>query len=130
MAQQQYAQTAQYAHQPTYSFAYPTGAAPPAPMGDAASVDQSLKPGLVIATRPETSVKLFVGQIPRTMTEQDLAPVFSEVCFVCDITIIRDRATGASRGCAFVTVATKQDADRAIAALDNIKTLPPVCTLD
>uniref|UniRef100_A0A0D9X2K1 RRM domain-containing protein n=1 Tax=Leersia perrieri TaxID=77586 RepID=A0A0D9X2K1_9ORYZ len=53
-------------------------------------------------------VRLFVGQVPRTD----------------DATVIRDRATGASRGCCFVVCPCREEADKAIAAYHNKCTLP------
>jgi hypothetical protein len=44
------------------------------------------------------SVKLFVGQVPKQMTEPDLAAMFRGVALVDEVTVIRDRATRVSRG--------------------------------
>ena len=46
----------------------------------------------------EKSVKLFVGQVPKHMTEADLLAMFREVAAVDEVTVIRDRATRVSRG--------------------------------
>lgn len=46
----------------------------------------------------EESVKLFVGQVPKQMTEDELAAMFSAVAVVDEVTLIRDKATKASRG--------------------------------
>jgi hypothetical protein len=43
-------------------------------------------------------VKLFVGQLPRQLTEQQLAAVFSEAGTVYEINIIKDKVTKQSRG--------------------------------
>lgn len=48
-------------------------------------------------------VKLFVGQVPKTMEEADLFPIFEKYGPMEDIVIIRDKHTGQHRGCAFVT---------------------------
>jgi RNA recognition motif-containing protein len=81
---------------------------------------------LILEPKTAKSVKLFVGQIPRVLTEQELLPILSEFGTVCEISLIRDRATGSSRGCAFVTMATKADAEHLINALNNVKTITPV----
>jgi hypothetical protein len=44
------------------------------------------------------AVKLFVGQLPRQLTEQQLAAVFSEAGTVYEINIIKDKVTKQSRG--------------------------------
>ncbi len=44
------------------------------------------------------TVKLFVGQLPKQLTEQQLASVFSEAGTVYEINIIKDKLTKQSRG--------------------------------
>ncbi|GJM88416.1 hypothetical protein PR202_ga04474 [Eleusine coracana subsp. coracana] len=44
------------------------------------------------------SVKLFVGQVPKQMSEAELAAMFRDVSLVDEVTVIRDRATRVSRG--------------------------------
>lgn len=46
----------------------------------------------------EESVKLFVGQVPKHMTEAQLLAMFKEFSAVDEINIIKDKATKASRG--------------------------------
>lgn len=48
-------------------------------------------------------VKLFVGQVPKSMEEADLTLAFQDYGEIKEILIIRDRHTGQHRGCAFVT---------------------------
>eukprot|EP00249_Psilotum_nudum_P016199 c25712_g1_i2 orf=282-1604(+) len=74
------------------------------------------------------TVKLFVGQIPRQMTEEELLPVFQEAGDVREISIIRDKATKMSRGCCFLIYATKEEADNAIDMFHNKRKLPPLNT--
>ena len=50
------------------------------------------------ASRAADSVKLFVGQLPKQMNEQQLAEVFSEAGTVYEINIIKDKLTKQSRG--------------------------------
>lgn len=69
-------------------------------------------------------VKLFVGQVPRTMEEDDLRPVLEAFGPLEDIVIIRDKLTGAHRGCAFASFFSRDAAERAIAELHNKVTLP------
>lgn len=49
----------------------------------------------------EDSVKLFVGQVPKHMTEAQLLAMFQEFALVDEVNIIRDKTTRASRGFAF-----------------------------
>lgn len=47
----------------------------------------------------EESVKLFVGQVPKQMTEDQLLAMFEEFAVVDEVNIIKDKTTRASRGC-------------------------------
>ncbi|KAL3531408.1 hypothetical protein ACH5RR_010730 [Cinchona calisaya] len=72
----------------------------------------------------EESVKLFVGQVPKHMTEAQLTAMFNEFAIVDEVNIIKDKTTRASRGCCFVTCPSRQEADKAVSACHNKKTLP------
>lgn len=43
-------------------------------------------------------IKMFVGQIPRAMNEQDLIDMFSEFGRVYQLNLLRDKFTGVSKG--------------------------------
>ncbi|CAH9115023.1 unnamed protein product [Cuscuta epithymum] len=68
--------------------------------------------------------KLFVGSVPRTVTEDDIRPVFEQHGCVLEVALIKDKRTGQPQGCCFIKYATSEDADRAIRALHNNYTLP------
>nr|GMD86474.1 RNA-binding protein BRN1 [Ipomoea batatas] len=72
----------------------------------------------------EESVKLFVGQVPKHMTEAQLLAMFKEFAIVDEVNIIKDKATRASRGCCFVICPSREEADKAVNACHNKKTLP------
>ncbi|KAJ8748404.1 hypothetical protein K2173_003041 [Erythroxylum novogranatense] len=72
----------------------------------------------------EESVKLFVGQVPRHMTEAELLAMFKEFALVDEVNIIKDKATRASRGCCFVICPSRLEADKAVNACHNKRTLP------
>ncbi|VAH18576.1 unnamed protein product [Triticum turgidum subsp. durum] len=74
--------------------------------------------------RDESSVKLFVGQVPKLMTEAELAAMFRDVAVVDEVTVIRDKATKASRGCCFLICPSREEADKAVNAYHNKRTLP------
>lgn len=86
--------------------------------------------GALQASQPQAGagasnmVKLFVGQIPKDMNEEALRPIFAEHGTIFDLAIIRDKATGHHRGCAFLTYTTKQAADIALDNLHNKLKLP------
>ncbi|PKA64997.1 Flowering time control protein FCA [Apostasia shenzhenica] len=72
----------------------------------------------------EESVKLFVGQVPKHVTEAQLLAMFKEVALVDEVNIIKDKVTKASRGCCFLICPSRQEADKAVNACHNKKTLP------
>ena len=61
--------------------------------------------------------KLFVGNLPFTTTENDLQDYFGQVGQVLAVNIMQDRATGRSRGFAFVEMQSQDDAAKAITQL-------------
>ena len=44
------------------------------------------------------AIKMFVGQIPRSMDEADLRKMFEEFGEVFQINVLRDKQTGVSKG--------------------------------
>ncbi|KAL6620141.1 hypothetical protein ACP70R_035280 [Stipagrostis hirtigluma subsp. patula] len=74
--------------------------------------------------RSRESVKLFVGQVPKQMSEAELAALFRGVALVDEVTVIRDRATRVSRGCCFLICPSREEADKAVSAYHNKHTLP------
>ena len=58
--------------------------------------------------------KLFVGNLPFTTTENDLQDHFAQAGAVIAVNIMQDRATGRSRGFAFVEMGSQEDANKAI----------------
>ncbi|KAK9084093.1 hypothetical protein Scep_030564 [Stephania cephalantha] len=70
------------------------------------------------------SVKLFVGQVPKHMTEAELLDMFEEFALVDEVNIIKDKSTKASRGCCFLICPSRVEADKAVSACHNKRTLP------
>ena len=58
--------------------------------------------------------RLYVGNLSFNATETDLMDLFGQAGQVKDVALIQDRFTGKSRGFAFVTMATDEDAANAI----------------
>ncbi len=65
------------------------------------------------------SQSLYVGNFPYTTTEDQLRELFAEHGTVESVRIIADRNTGMSRGFGFVDMATEEEAEAAIAALNG-----------
>lgn len=81
--------------------------------------------GSVTSSRePEPdSIKMFVGQIPRDWAENECKKLFEEYGEIYSVNVLRDKQSGLSRGCCFVTYYTRRAALEAQNALHNIKTL-------
>src|SRR5579859_2433678 len=63
--------------------------------------------------------RLYVGSLPFETTEAQLQELFSSCGRVESIKIIMDRATGRSKGFAFVEMATDTEAQAAIQKMNN-----------
>ncbi|XP_042479888.1 33 kDa ribonucleoprotein, chloroplastic isoform X2 [Macadamia integrifolia] len=63
--------------------------------------------------------RLYVGNLPFSMTSSQLAEIFEEAGQVDSVEIIYDRVTDRSRGFAFVTMGSSQEAKEAISMFDG-----------
>ena len=63
--------------------------------------------------------KLYVGNLPYTATDQDLADAFGEFGAVASAKVIMDRDSGRSKGFAFVEMTTDAEAQTAIEKLNG-----------
>jgi cold-inducible RNA-binding protein len=61
--------------------------------------------------------RLYVGNLSFDVTENDLQDTFAQHGTVTDVKLVMDRATGRSRGFAFVAMTSKEEASAAIQAL-------------
>jgi cold-inducible RNA-binding protein len=64
-------------------------------------------------------VKLFVGGLSFTTTNDSLRAAFARFGMVGQAIVMTDRATGRSRGFGFVEMGTQEEADRAIGGLNG-----------
>uniref|UniRef100_A0A672ZSA5 Cugbp, Elav-like family member 1 n=1 Tax=Sphaeramia orbicularis TaxID=375764 RepID=A0A672ZSA5_9TELE len=72
------------------------------------------------------AIKMFVGQIPRSWSEDQLRELFEPFGAVYEINVLRDRSQNPpqSKGCCFITYYTRKSALEAQNALHNMKILP------
>ncbi|XP_049905899.1 CUGBP Elav-like family member 1 isoform X3 [Epinephelus moara] len=72
------------------------------------------------------AIKMFVGQIPRSWSEEQLRELFEPYGAVYEINVLRDRSQNPpqSKGCCFITYYTRKSALEAQNALHNMKILP------
>lgn len=65
------------------------------------------------------AVKLYVGNLPYSTTDDDLRTLFADFGTVESTAVITDRETGRSKGFGFVELSSKEEADKAIEALNG-----------
>ncbi|XP_066510909.1 CUGBP Elav-like family member 1 isoform X1 [Hoplias malabaricus] len=72
------------------------------------------------------AIKMFVGQIPRSWSEEQLRELFEPYGAIYEINVLRDRSQNPpqSKGCCFITYYTRKSALEAQNALHNMKILP------
>jgi cold-inducible RNA-binding protein len=58
--------------------------------------------------------KLYVGNLAFSTTENELQELFAQAGAVQEVTLMQDKFTGKSRGFAFVTMSSEQEAQNAI----------------
>ena len=59
-------------------------------------------------------VRLYVGNLPYSATEDELRALFAQAGTVASVALIKDRDTGQSKGFAFVEMSTQAEAQKAI----------------
>jgi RNA recognition motif-containing protein len=64
-------------------------------------------------------MNIYVGNLSREVTEQDLQQAFEAFGQVASVTIIKDKFTGESRGFGFVEMPASAEAQSAITGLNN-----------
>lgn len=64
-------------------------------------------------------VKLYVGNLSYDTTEEELRNLFGTVGTVQLVELIKDRDSGTSKGFAFVTMSSQEDANKAIQQLNG-----------
>jgi cold-inducible RNA-binding protein len=63
--------------------------------------------------------KLYVGNLSFNTTENELQELFSQAGTVQEVTLMQDKFTGKSRGFAFVTMGSEEDAQNAISKFNG-----------
>ncbi len=58
--------------------------------------------------------KLYVGNLSYQTTEDDIRNLFAQAGTVSEVALIKDRDTGTSKGFAFVTMSSQDEAKKAI----------------
>jgi cold-inducible RNA-binding protein len=65
------------------------------------------------------AVRLYVGNLPFKATEEQLQGLFQQAGTVQEVSIMRDRMSGQSRGFGFIEMGSAEDAEKAIALFNG-----------
>jgi RNA recognition motif-containing protein len=65
------------------------------------------------------STKLYVGNLSYNITNDQLGQLFAQAGTVIEAVVINDRDTGRSKGFGFVTLSSEEEAQKAIATLNE-----------
>ena len=86
--------------------------------GDSRPGKREQRPGGVFHIT-QMATRLYVGNLPFNTTENELQELFSQAGAVQEVMLMQDKFTGKSRGFAFVTMASEQDAQNAISQING-----------
>ncbi len=75
-------------------------------------------------------VKLYVGNLSYSATEDELHDLFAQAGTVKSVTIVKDRETGRARGFAFVEMETEAEAQKAISVLNGANFMERALTVN
>ena len=64
-------------------------------------------------------VKLYVGNLSKSTTEDELSALFAQAGDVTAVEVIKDRRSDKSRGFAFVTMSAQSEADKAVSMFNS-----------
>jgi cold-inducible RNA-binding protein len=74
------------------------------------------------ATQPAVNPrKLFVGNLPYSVSEDELRELFAQYGSIVDLKLIIDKMSGRSKGIAFVEYATEEEAQAAMEATNGME---------
>ncbi len=66
-------------------------------------------------------LKLFVGNLPFSASEDELRTLFAQAGEVTSVALIKDRDTGRSKGFAFIEMKTQAEAEKAISMFNGYR---------
>jgi RNA recognition motif-containing protein len=72
---------------------------------------------IILSTQQEVAMRLYVGNLNKEVTNEDLQAAFQAFGKVDEVTIVKDRSNNVSKGFAFVDMPDKTEAEAAIKGL-------------
>lgn len=64
-------------------------------------------------------VELYIGNLSRSISEEELNTLFTQAGQVTSVHVIMDRNSGESKGFAFITMSAQSEADRAVSMFNS-----------
>ena len=64
-------------------------------------------------------IKLYIGNLSRSTTQDELTALFSQAGVVTAVNIFKDRKSGISNGFAFITMSAQSEAEKAVSMFHN-----------
>ena len=64
-------------------------------------------------------MNIYVGQLPYSVTEDELKTMFSEFGEIASLNLFKDKFSGQSKGFGFIDMPNNSEADKAIKALNK-----------
>lgn len=59
-------------------------------------------------------VRIYVGNLAKSTTQDEISTLFAQAGTVSSVDLVMDKGTGLSKGFAFVSMPTQEEADKAI----------------
>ena len=59
-------------------------------------------------------IRIYAGNLAKTTTNEELNALFATAGTVNSVEVVKDRTSGESKGFAFISMATQEEADKAI----------------
>ncbi len=88
-------------------------------MDDEDSTEDSEEPERKSKAVGSTPNKVYVGNLPFSVNQEELKKLFSSYGEISEATVISDKFSGRSKGFGFVTFAKKKDADKAVSEMND-----------
>jgi nucleolin len=74
--------------------------------------------------------KLYIGNLSRSITEQELITLFAQAGDVTAVNIIKDRKSGESKGFGFITMSAQSEADKAVSMFNSFSLAEQLLKVD
>ena len=64
-------------------------------------------------------IRIYVGNLAKSTTQEEINTLFAQAGTVSSVELVKDKATGLSKGFAFVAMPTQAEADKAISMFNG-----------